>query len=47
MNGLWVFAFVVLPVLVVAMGWTAVRLHERALDRELDRRETADGKPAG
>ena len=30
MTGLWVFAYVVLPVVVVAMGYAAVLLNERA-----------------
>lgn len=29
MTALWVFAYVVLPVAVVALGWAAVRLNER------------------
>ncbi|MDR6954140.1 hypothetical protein J2X65_003508 [Ancylobacter sp. 3268] len=29
MTGLWIFAFVVLPIVVVAMGYAAMRLNER------------------
>ena len=29
MTGLWIFAYVVLPVVVVAMGYGAMRLNER------------------
>ncbi len=28
MTGLWIFAYVVLPVVVVAMGYAAMRLNE-------------------
>ncbi len=28
MNGLWIFAYVVLPIVVVAMGYGLVRLNE-------------------
>ncbi len=31
MNALWIFAYVVLPLVVVAMGYGAMRLNERAL----------------
>jgi hypothetical protein len=34
MSGLWLFAYVVLPVVVVAMGWAAVVLHERSIAKE-------------
>lgn len=33
MNGYAIFAFVVTPAIVVALGYVAVRLHERSLDR--------------
>lgn len=29
MTGIWIFAYVVLPVVVVAMGYVAMRLNER------------------
>lgn len=29
MNGIWIFAYVVLPVVVVAMGYAAMRINER------------------
>ena len=29
MNEYWVLAFVVTPIVVVALGWAAVWLHER------------------
>jgi uncharacterized membrane-anchored protein YhcB (DUF1043 family) len=31
MNEYWVLAFVVTPAIVVALGYVAVRLHERSL----------------
>jgi hypothetical protein len=33
MNGMALFAFVVMPVVIVAIGWTAVLLHERQAKR--------------
>ena len=33
MNSLWFLAFVVTPAAAVALGWTAVLLHERSLRR--------------
>lgn len=33
MNGLWIFAYVVLPIVVVAMGYGAMRLNEREVRR--------------
>lgn len=30
MNGLWIYAYVVLPIVVVGMGYLALRLNERA-----------------
>lgn len=33
MTGLWIFAYVVLPVAVVAMGYAAMRLNEREAGR--------------
>lgn len=29
MTGLWIFAFIVLPIVVVAMGYGAMRLNDR------------------
>lgn len=34
MSGIWLFANVVLPILIVAMGLGAVVLHGRTTDRE-------------
>jgi hypothetical protein len=31
MNEYWVLAFVVTPAIVIALGYVAVRLHERSL----------------
>lgn len=31
MTGLWIFAYVVLPLVVVAMGYAAMRLNERSV----------------
>lgn len=31
MNNLWTFAFVVMPVLLVAIGWGAVALNARSV----------------
>ncbi|WP_342149593.1 hypothetical protein [Methylorubrum sp. SB2] len=33
MNGSFVVAFIVMPLIVLAMGYAAVRLHEWDLDR--------------
>ena len=33
MNEFWVLAFVVTPVIVVALGYMAVLFHERSLNR--------------
>ena len=33
MTELWVVAFVVMPVIVVALGWSAAWLHHRSLQR--------------
>jgi uncharacterized membrane protein len=30
----FIFAFIVVPAIVVAVGYIAVRLHERSLDRD-------------
>lgn len=30
MTGLWVYAYIVLPLVVVGMGYAALRLNERA-----------------
>lgn len=30
MTGLWVYAYVVLPIVVIGMGYAAMRLNERA-----------------
>jgi hypothetical protein len=30
MTGLWIYAYIVLPVIVVGMGYAALRLNERA-----------------
>lgn len=30
MTGLWVYAYVVLPLVVIGMGYAAMRLNERA-----------------
>lgn len=30
MTGLWIYAYVVLPLVVVGMGYAALRLNERA-----------------
>jgi hypothetical protein len=30
MNGIWVFAYVVLPVVIVGLGWAAMKLNEHA-----------------
>jgi hypothetical protein len=35
MTGLWIFAYVILPVLVVALGWGAMKLNERSIRRDL------------
>ncbi|MBP1853529.1 hypothetical protein [Rhizobium halophytocola] len=34
MNGMEIFYYIVLPVTVVGIGWTAVKLHERQLRLE-------------
>ncbi len=34
MTGTWLFAYVVLPIVVVGMGVIAVMLHGRSMDRE-------------
>ena len=34
MSGMWLFAYVVLPLVVVGMGWAAVIWHERSMDKE-------------
>lgn len=44
MNGLAVFAFVIMPMIVVAMGYVAVLLHEAA-SRRLDEAEARRAKP--
>ena len=31
MNGIQLFAFVILPILIVAIGWGGLLLHERSL----------------
>jgi hypothetical protein len=33
MTGLWIFAYVVLPMVVVAMGYAAMRLNEHEVGR--------------
>ena len=33
MNELWVFSYIILPLLIGIGGYVAVRLHERDLDR--------------
>jgi hypothetical protein len=33
MTGLWIFAYVILPIAVLAMGYGAVILNERSLSR--------------
>ena len=38
MNGLWVYAYVVMPIVVVALGYAAVRWDERDLHNPADKR---------
>ncbi len=37
MNGLAIFAFVIMPIIVVTIGYVAVRLHEASIDRYLQK----------
>ena len=30
MSGIWLYAYVVLPVIIVGLGWTALKLNERS-----------------
>jgi len=30
MTGIWLFAYVVLPVIIVGLGWAALKLNERS-----------------
>lgn len=41
MNEYWVLAFVITPVIVMTVGYLAVRLHEWDLDRRQARRDQA------
>ncbi len=34
MTGIQIFAFVVLPILIAAIGWGGALLHARSIDRE-------------
>jgi hypothetical protein len=34
MTSLWLFAYVILPIVVVALGWGAMKLNERSIHRE-------------
>jgi uncharacterized membrane protein len=47
MNGLAIFAFVIMPMIVVAMGYIAVRLHEASLDRYLEKQRSEGRKTPG
>lgn len=47
MNGLAIFAFVVMPMIVVAIGYIAVRLHEASLDRYLAKERSEGREPLG
>jgi len=33
MNSIWIFAYVVLPIVIVGIGYVAVRLNDRASHR--------------
>ena len=35
MNGLWLFAYVILPIVVVGLGYAAMRLGERGDHRHI------------
>jgi hypothetical protein len=37
-NGLWVYAYIVMPIVVVALGYAAVRWDERDLHNPVDKR---------
>jgi hypothetical protein len=37
MNGIQLFAFVILPIIIGAIGWGGAWLHVRALDRARER----------
>ena len=45
MNGLAIFAFVIMPMIVVAMGYIALLLHEAAA-RRLDEAEARSSQPS-
>jgi hypothetical protein len=34
-NSLWLFAYVVMPVVVVGLGWAALKLNERSMSDRL------------
>jgi hypothetical protein len=37
MNGLWIYAYVIMPIIVVALGYAAVRWDERDLHGPADK----------
>ncbi|WP_210168660.1 hypothetical protein [Methylobacterium sp. Leaf108] len=45
MNGLAIFAFVIMPMIVVTIGYVAMRLHDASIDRYL-KNNSLDGKNA-
>lgn len=44
MNEIQLFAFVVLPILVVAIGWGGLLLHERSIRREREAEKMHPGE---
>lgn len=44
MNGIQLFAFVILPILIVAIGWGGAWLHVHSLDRARAREKLHPGE---
>jgi hypothetical protein len=44
MNGIQLFAFVILPLIILAIGWGGAWLHVRALDRAREREKLHPGE---